>query len=299
MCPHRDEKESRGVVPDKNWEPPVKVCEICGTEHTGPCTLGQKQNPQIQAMLATKQPREWPNDNSLGRNNIKAKGATPYCMHCGYKDNLHDPNCPLVREKAMYFQCSFCRDIGHPSDNCAARLQVLQEQQKGYLCSYCGAVDHTSENCSKLRENIAREKADINRRNIEKYEVSKQNTAKGQEDTYRTQQGRTDDGGQSKQIPKQPTLTGGSHTHPGGTGGTGGGGQPPRKPNGDKNTPPDKIDHEEEEQEEEDSDHTITVLESTSGEEVRIVKGDGTELSLKQLLKLVGRSKRQRKVTFA
>ena len=75
-------------------------------------------------------------------------------------------------------------------------------------------------------------------------------------------------------------------------GGTGGGGQPPQKPNGDKNLPPNKIDHEEEEQEEEDSDHTITVSESTSGEGVRIVKGDGTELSLKELLKLVGRSKR-------
>ena len=295
LCPHRDEKESRGVVPDKNWVPPMKVCEICGTEHAGPCTLGQKQNPQIQAMLATKQPKEWLNDNSLERNNVKARGATPYCMHCGYKDNLHDPNCPLVREKAMYFQCSFCGDVGHPSDNCATRLQALQEQQKGYLCSYCGAVDHTSENCSKLRENIAREKADINRRNIEKYEASKQSTAKGQEDTYRAQQGRTDNGGQSKQIPKQPTSTGGSHTHPGGMGGTGGGWQPPRKPNGDKNPPPDKIDQEEEEQEEEDSDRTITVSESTSGEGVRIVKGDGTELSLKQLLKLVGRSKRQRK----
>ena len=295
LCPHKDEKESRGVVPDKNWVPPVKVCEICGTGHMGPCTLGQKQNPQIQAMLATKQPREWPNDNGLERNNVKARGATPYCMHCGYKDNLHDPNCPLVREKAMYFQCSFCGDIGHPSDNCATRLQVLQEQQKGYLCSYCGAVDHTSENCSKLRENIAREKADINRRNIEKYEASKQSTAKGQEDTYRAQQGRTDNGGQSKQIPKQAPSPGGSHTHPGGTGGTGGGGQPPRKPNGDKNLPPDKIDHEEEEQEEEDSDRTITVSESTSGEGVRIVKGDGTELSLKQLLRLVGRSKRRRK----
>ena len=146
LCPHRDEKESKGVVPDKNWMPPVRVCEICGTEHAGPCTLGQKQNPQIQVMLATKQPREWPNDNSLERNNVKTRGATPYCMHCGYKDNLHDPNCPIVREKAMYFQCSFCGDVGHPSDNCAARLQVLQEQQKGYLCSYCGAVDHTSEN---------------------------------------------------------------------------------------------------------------------------------------------------------
>ena len=41
-CPHRDEKESRGVVPDKNWVPPIKVCEISGTEHAGPCTLGQK-----------------------------------------------------------------------------------------------------------------------------------------------------------------------------------------------------------------------------------------------------------------
>ena len=271
------------------------MCEICGTEHAGPCTLGQKQNPQIQAMLTTKQPREWLNNNSLERSNVKTRGATPYCMHCGYKDNLHDPNCPLVREKAMYFQCSFCGDVGHPSDNCAARLQVLQEQQRGYLCSYCGAVDHTSENCSKLRENIAREKADINRRNIEKYEASKQNTAKGQEDTYRTQQGRTDNGEQSKQVPKQMTSSGGPHPHPGGTGGTGGGEQPPQKPNGDKNLPPDKIDQEEEEQEEEDSDRTITVLESTSGEGVRIVKGDETELSLKQLLKLVGRSKRRRK----
>ena len=165
-CPHRDEKESRGVVPDKNWVPPIKMCEICRTEHAGPCTLGQKQNPQIQAMLAKKQSMEWSNDNDPEASNIKARGATRYCMHCGYKDNLHDLNCPLVREKAMYFQCSFCGDIGHPSDNCAARLQALQEQQKGYLCSYCGAVDHTSENCSKLRENIAREKADINQ---EKY----------------------------------------------------------------------------------------------------------------------------------
>ena len=204
------------------------------------------------------------------------------------KITLHDPNCPLVREKAMYFQCSFCGDVGHPSDNCAARLQALQEQQKGYLCSYCGAVDHMSEKF-QVKENIAREKADINRRNIEKYEASKQSTAKGQEDTYRAQQGKTDNGGQSKQVPKQATPPGGLiHTQKE----TGGGGRPPRKPNGDKNLPPDKIDHEEEEQEEEDSDCTITVSESTSGEGVRIVKGDGTELSLKQLLKLVGRSKR-------
>ena len=293
-CPHRDEKESRGVVPDKNWVPPIKVCEICGTEHAGPCTLGQKQNPQIQAMLATKQSREWSNDNNFEANSIKTRGATRYCMHCGYKDNLHDLNCPLVREKAMYFQCSFCGDVGHLSDNCAARLQALQEQQKGYLCSYCGDVDHTSENCSKVKENIAREKADINRRNIEKYEASKQHTAKGQENTYQTQQGKTDKEGQSKQVPTQPPSPGGSHTHPGGMGGTGGGGQPPRKPNGNKNLPPDKTD-DEEDQEEKDSDRTVTVSDSTSGEGVRIVKRDGTELSLKQLLKLVSKTKRRRK----
>ena len=81
------------------------------------------------------------------------------------------------------------------------------------------------------------------------------------------------------------TLPGGPHSHPGGTGGTGGGGQTPWKPNGDKNLSPDKTDQEAEEQEEEDSDRTVTVSESTSGEGVRIVKGDGTELSLKQLLK--------------
>ena len=124
-CPHRDEKESRGVVPDKNWEPPNKVCEICRTEHAGPCTLGQKQNPQIQAMLAMKQSKEWSIGSNREENRIKTRGATPYCMHCGYKDNLHDPNCPIVGEKSMYFQCSFCGDVGHPSDNCAARLHAL------------------------------------------------------------------------------------------------------------------------------------------------------------------------------
>ena len=294
LCPHRDEKESQGVVPDKNWEPPNKVCEICRTEHVGPCTLGQKQNPQIQAMLAMKQSKEWSNGNNLEENRIKNRGATRYCMHCGYKDGLHDPNCPMVREKSMYFQCSFCGDVGHPSDNCAARLQALQEQQKGYLCSYCGAVDHTSENCSKLKENIAREKADINRRNIEKYEASKQHTAKGQENTYQTQQGGTDKEGQFKQVPTQPPSPGASHTYPGGMGGTGGGGQPPRKPNRGRNLPPDKID-DEEDQEEEDSDRTETVSDSTTGEGVKIVKKDGTELSLKQLLKLVNKTKKRRK----
>ena len=291
-CPHRDEKESRGVVPDKNWVPPNKVCEICGTEHAGPCTLGQKQNPQIQAMLAMKQSKEWSDGNNLEGNRIKNRGATPYCMHCGYKDNLHDPNCPIVREKAMYFQCSFCGDIGHPSDNCAARLQALQEQQKGYLCSYCGAVDHTSESCSKLKENIAREKADINRRNIEKYEASRQHIAKGQESTYQNQQGKTGSEGQPKQVPAQPPSPGESYPQPGGMGGTGGGGQPPQKPNRDKVLPSDKID-DEEDQEEEDSDCTETVSDSTSGEGVRIVKKDGTELSLKQLLKLVNKTRKR------
>ena len=38
-----------------------------------------------------------------------------------------------------------------------------------------------SENCSKLRENIAREKADINRRNLEKYKASKQHADGEQE----------------------------------------------------------------------------------------------------------------------
>ena len=292
LCPHRDEKESKGVVLDKNWEPPVKVCEICRTEHTGPCTLGQKQNPQIQAMLATKQPRGWSNDNNLERNSVKTRGATPYCMHCGYKDNLHDPNCPIVREKAMYFQCSFCGDVGHPLDNCAARLQALQEQQKGYLCTYCGAVDHMSENCSKLRENIAREKAEINRRNLEKYEASKQHAAGGQEDAYHTQK-KTGTGEQpkpSRQLPEQAAPPGGPQPQPRGTGG---GGQPPRKPNGDKNLPPDKIDDEKGQEEEEDSDRTVTVSDSTSGEGVRIIKKDGTELSLKQLVKLVSRTKKR------
>ena len=293
-CPHRDEKESRGVVPDKNWEPPNKVCEICGTEHAGPCTLGQKQNPQIQAMLAMKQSKEWSNGNSLEENRIKNRGATRYCMHCGYKDGLHDPNCPIVREKSMYFQCSFCGDVGHPSDNCAARLQALQEQQKGYLCSYCGAVDHTSENCSKLKENIAREKADINRRNIEKYEASKQHTAKGQENTYKTQQGKLiKRDSLNKSQHNRPLLGYLIHTQE----------EWEELEEGDnllenqiedRNLPPDKID-DEEDQEEEDSDRTETVSDSTTGEGVKIVKKDGTELSLKQLLKLVNKTKRRRK----
>ena len=116
--------------------------------------------------------------------------------------------------------------------------------------------------------------------------------AKGQEDTYRTQQGKINNGGQSNRASRQTTSSGGPHSHSGGVGGTGGRGQPPRKPNKDKNLPPDKIEQEGEEQEEEDSDRTITVSESTSGEGVKIVKGDGTEISLKQFLKLIGRSKR-------
>ena len=76
-----------------------------------------------------------------------------------------------------------------------------------------GTVDHTSENCSKLRENIAREKADINRRNIEKYEASKQHTAKGQENAYQTQQGKADNEGRTKQVPDQPPSPGEPHIH--------------------------------------------------------------------------------------
>ena len=80
--------------------------------------------------------------------------------------------------------------------------------------------------------------------------------------------------------------------HSGGMGGTGGGEQPPQKPNRDKNLPPDKVD-DEEDQEEEDSDRTETVSDSTSGEGVKIVKKDGTELSLRQLLKLVNKTKKR------
>ena len=46
-----------------------------------------------------------------------------------------------------------------------------------------------------------------------------------------------------------------------------------------------------------DSDRTETVSDSTSGEGVRIVKKDGTELSLTQLLKLVNKTKRATKAT--
>ena len=80
-----------------------------------------------------------------------------------------------------------------------------------------------------MKENIAKEKADINRRNIEKYEASKQHTAKSQENIYQTQQGKVNNEGQFKQVPDQPPSPGGPHIHSGGMGGTGGGGQPPRK----------------------------------------------------------------------
>ena len=54
-------------------------------------------------MLAMKQTKEWSNGNNLEENRIKNRGATRYCMHCGYKDGLHDPNCPIVREKSHVF----------------------------------------------------------------------------------------------------------------------------------------------------------------------------------------------------
>ena len=145
-----------------------------------------------------------------------------------------------------------------------------------------------------MKENIAREKADINRRNIEKYEASRQHTTKGQESTYQNQQEKTGSEGQLKQVPAQSPSPRESYPQLGGMGGTGGGGQPPRKPNRDKVLPSDKLD-DKEDQEEEDSDHTETVSDSTSGEGVRIVKKDGTELSLKQLLKLVNKTKKRRK----
>ena len=150
----------------------MKVCEICGTEHAGPCTLGQKTKSPDTSNASYKATEKWLNDNNLETNSVKTRGATPYCMHYRYKDNLHDPNCPLVREKAMYFQCSFCGDVGIHQTTVLLDYKHYRSNKKGYLCSYCGAVDHTSENCSKLKENIAREKADINRRNIERYEVS-------------------------------------------------------------------------------------------------------------------------------
>ena len=69
-------KKVEGVVPDKNWVPPITKCvRSVGTEHAGPCTLGQKQNPQIQAMLAMKRSKEWSNDNDPEASNIKTQGC--------------------------------------------------------------------------------------------------------------------------------------------------------------------------------------------------------------------------------
>ena len=42
LCPHRDEKESKWVVPDKSWTPPTKVCEICGDRVWGTLYCGTK-----------------------------------------------------------------------------------------------------------------------------------------------------------------------------------------------------------------------------------------------------------------
>ena len=61
--------------------------------------------------------------------------------------------------------------------------------------------------------------------------------------------------------------------------------------------PPDKID-DEKDQEEEDSDHTETVSDSTSGEGVRIVRKDGTELSLKATPKVGEQNQKVMKETL-
>ena len=108
-------------------------------------------------------------------------------MHCGHAGNLHDPNCPLMREKSMYFQCSFCGEVGHRPDNCAARNKAYQEQQKGYLCSFCGAMDHRFPNCQIYKESLLSEKEAINQRNVEKYDDRRDTTAKGQEGEYKMQ----------------------------------------------------------------------------------------------------------------
>ena len=130
LCPQRDEKESNGVVPDRNWSPSERLCEICGAVHAGFRTLGQKQNRQIQEMMAQRQKSRLSDEGPDNLAGIKASGTTPYCMHCGHAGNLHDPNCPLMREKSVYFQCSFCGEVEHRPDNCAARNKAYQEQRK-------------------------------------------------------------------------------------------------------------------------------------------------------------------------
>ena len=87
LCPHRDEKESNGVAPDKNWTPTPALCHICGTKHEGPCTLGYKQNLKVQEMLSQRQ-KEFPKEKETSDNtDVKRKGNTPFCMHCGLEDN--------------------------------------------------------------------------------------------------------------------------------------------------------------------------------------------------------------------
>ena len=200
-----------------------------------------------------------------------------------------------MKEKSRYFQCSFCGDVGHRSDNCAARLQAYQEQQKGYLCSYCGATDHVSSNCVKLKENLAREKAEINQRNAQRYEASRQNTAKGQEHNYQSKgKEGTSKNSQDQQAAEIPLTSGGALQSAGNQGGMGSGGQPPRKPEGGKEVPPDKI-VQEDKDEDEDSDPTITISESSTGSGVIIKKKDGTKISIKELLKMAGRKRRRRR----
>ena len=65
-------------------------------------------------MRAMKQSKEWSNGNNLEGNRIKNRGPTPYCMHCGYKDNLHDPNCPIVTRKSHVFPVLILRGYRAP-----------------------------------------------------------------------------------------------------------------------------------------------------------------------------------------
>ena len=189
-CPNRGKKESiEGAYQQMQTPEDGPVCQTCGQKHGPPCTIGLKQQGQIQRQIRHR------NDDGkykepLDGVHIESKATTPFCIYCGSKGRQHTPKCELWETMGPNEEplCTFCGIMGHWADNCAECQRAFQEQQQvGHLCTFCGSQEHVYLNCVLYRENLKNQKQDISSQNEEKYRTA----AASQRGTAQTQQGKT------------------------------------------------------------------------------------------------------------
>ena len=219
-CPDRDKKESiEGAYEQMKLPEDGPLCGTCGQKHEPPCTIGLRQQSQIQEQIRQKREagehRELVNELRSG-----LKNTTPFCMYCGGKGGQHTPNCELLENMGPSGEpvCTFCGIVGHWADNCAEHQRAFQEQQQsGHLCMFCGSQDHVYLNCVLYRENLKNQKYNINSQNEAKYRtaaVGQRNTMQQQQNkdhTHKREGGRasTHSATTTTTLPKRATSIGG------------------------------------------------------------------------------------------